>query len=426
MDIVIRNASLLPNPGSGDPPYPGCVHIRGQEIAYVGTQKEPDFPPERTIDADGALVMPGFYDLHTHVAMNILRGYADDLPLQTWLTEDIFPAEAKFTDDMVYWASMGAMCELARAGIVCIADMYDHCDAIARAVSESGMRAVLSRGIVSRGNESWRAKLDEAEELYLNWNGAGRISVWFSPHGQYTNTPQSVAAIGELARKYGTGVHTHVSETKKEHDACIAETGLSPVEFFAREGLMEGPFVGAHCVWVADRDMDIMAEHGAGCAACARSNLKLASGFARLVQMEKRGVPVALGTDGAASNNRLSIMSEMEMASYVQKTIEGDPSVMSAPHMLEMACTTGPKILRQNGGRLEEGLNADIIMLRTDGWRWNPGYNVHSSLVYAAQDPDVAMTIVGGDILFENGRCTFADENEVKDRLKGYAREFDR
>lgn len=420
VDIEIRNAVLLKEPETGKTEH-GCVHVSDGLISYAGPEKRPDNEPARTIDAHGALIMPGFYDLHTHIPMNLLRGYADDLPLQTWLFERIFPAEAKLTDEMVYWASLGAACELVRAGIVCIADMYDHCNSIAQAVHKSGIRAVLSRGIVTRGSETWQDRLDEAESLYLDWNGRGRIKVWFSPHGQYTNTVDSIKDIGILAEKYDTGIHTHISETKKEHEDCIRETGLTPVALYERLGLMDRPFVGAHCVWISDDDMRIMAEHNAACAACVRSNLKLAAGFAPLAKMQRAGVPLALGTDSSASNNRLSVMSEMECASYVQKALEADAAVFSAQDMLFLACTSGPRILGENGGAISEGMNADLIMLSMDGWRWNPGYSIASSVVYAAQDTSVVMTMVGGDILFEKGRCTFCDEEEVKDRLRRFA-----
>ena len=419
-DILIRNAAVMEDPAEGTV-QEGCVAVSDGLIAYVGPEEDAPAEAGRVIDAKGALVMPGFYDMHTHLPMNLLRGYADDLPLQRWLFEKIFPAEAKMTDEMAYWATLGAACELVRAGIVCVADMYDHSNAVARAVEKSGIRAVLSRGVVTRGSESWQDKIDDAEKLYLDWNGRGRIRVWFSPHGQYTNTTESIRAIGRLAEKYASGIHTHISETRKEHEDCIRETGMTPAALYASLGLMDLPFLAAHCVWITDDDIHLMADKGAACAACPRSNLKLGAGFAPLARMRRNGMQVALGTDSAASNNRLSIMSEMECGAYVQKTLERDPAVFPAEEMIVLACDAGPRILGENGGALMPGMNADLIMISMEGWRWNPGYSVQSSLVYAAQDTDVVLTMVGGDVLYESGVCTFVDEEEVKERLRRYA-----
>lgn len=423
MDIEIRGGTLLCVPATGEVIENGSVHVRDGRITYAGPHKAPTFTPERVIDASDTVVMPGLYNLHTHAAMNILRGFSDDCPLQEWLFDHIFPAEEKLTPEMVYWSTMGALCEMARAGIVCFNDMYDFCDSIARATEKSGMRAVLSRGVTSRFGP-WDDKVREAEEFFDKWNGQGRIHVWFAPHAQYTNVDDAVRHLGELAKNHGTGIHAHVSETKKEHEDCIRETGMTPIAYFDSLGLLDVPFIGAHCVWVTDEDIQLMAGKGAVVASCPRSNMKLASGFAPLEKMRKGGVRISLGTDSAASNNRLSIMSEMEAAAYTQKALLGDPAAFTASQMLDIACTQGALALGQNGGTLEAGKNADLILVSRKGMRWLPDYSIPSSLVYAAQDCSVALTMVGGDILFENGQVTFADEEEVAERIALYSQDL--
>lgn len=420
MRLVIENAQLWTN-GAEKVLQPACcIHIEDGIITYAGPQRAPEKTPDRIIDAQDNLIMPGCFDAHSHVAMNLLRGYADGLPLQEWLFDRILPAEEQFTDEMVYWASLAAMCELVRGGTTGFNDMYDHHGAIARAAEKSGMRAVLARGISTIGATEAQVagKLREAEELYLEWNGKGRIRVLFSPHAQYTNTSGSIRAAVDLAQKYHTGIHTHLSETWAEHEQCIRETGKTPAAYFASLGAMDVPFIAAHCVYMTDDDMDIFREHGACVAACVRSNLKLGSGIAPLHKMRSRSVKVALGTDGAASNDRLSMFSEMDTASLLQKGTEKDSSVFPPSEMLEFACTVCCGELDIRSGRLEAGWNADLIIVDRHTIRWNPHWNDLSSLLYSAMDTCVLTTICGGDILYENGAVTFCDEEEVMERLE--------
>lgn len=422
MNLAIRNATLWTN---GDvrelQPHAG-VHIEDGIITYAGPDKDPAWEPDRVIDAHGDLVMPSFFNSHSHVAMNILRGYADGLPLNEWLNEKIFPAEAKLTDEIVYWSSLAAMCELVRGGTTGFNDMYDHIDAIARAASQSGMRAVLARGVVSRFISLPEAldKVKEAEDAYLKWNGQGRIQVFFAPHAQYTSQDIIVRKLGELARHYKTGIHTHLSETQAEHEQCISETGMTPAAYFASLGLMEVPFVAAHGVWMTEDDGLLFAANGACVAACVRSNLKLGSGMAPLDRLRRQGVTLALGTDGAASNNRLSMASEMDVASLLQKGLTGDSSVLGPEEMLDMAASAPDRVFGIRSGRLEPGWNADLIIADNKTIRYNPHWNDLSAFVYSALDTSVRTTICGGDVLYEDGRVTFCDEDEVMRRLDEY------
>ena len=308
----IVDATVITNNDSADVLKNAQIQIEDGLIKYVGsTEHAPDFAAEKVIDAAGDIVMPGFFNTHTHTPMTILRCYADDMALQDWLEKKIFPAEEKLTDEIVYWATLAALCEFAAAGIVGFNEMYSNYDAIMRAVKQSGHRAVLARGIVSFSRAMADEKIAEAVDCYEKYQDSDRINVFFSPHAQYTVDNDTLKRIADLALKYNTGIHSHISETKKEHEECVQTTGKTPLEVYESLGLLDVPFIGAHCVWISDHDMEILKKHNATVASCPRSNLKLASGIAPLDKLLKTSVNVALGTDGASSNNKLSMMSEM-------------------------------------------------------------------------------------------------------------------
>ncbi|HBU12621.1 MAG TPA: N-ethylammeline chlorohydrolase [Clostridiales bacterium] len=423
MKLAIKNASVITN-NDADAVLRGArVHVDDETIAYVGPQEgAPVFAAQREIDAAGRIVMPGFFNAHTHVPMTLFRCYADDLALKEWLYEKIFPAEDKLTDEMVYWASLAALCEFAAAGVVGFNDLYSNCGAIAKAAQKSGLRALLGRGVVSFTEEAADVRIKEAVELHEQYHGTGRIHVCMAPHAQYTVNDATLERVARIARERGMRVHTHVSETKSEHEECVKQTGQTPVALFERLGLLDVPFIGAHCVWVTENDIDILAKHGATVASCPRSNLKLASGIAPLTKMLERGVHVALGTDSAASNNRLSILSEMDLANLLQKGVTGNPRAIPARDSLRLATLNGARAMGEKSGKVEAGWNADLIMVDNGGVRYAPEYDALASVVYAGESGDVCMTIVGGDIIYENGKCLFADVEEIRDRLESYAK----
>jgi len=422
MDYKISNATVITNNGD-EVLYGAQVNIAGGKIAYAGSPEGAgNINCDREIDAGGNIVMPGFFNMHTHIPMTLFRCYADDLALQDWLFKKIFPAEDKLTDDMVYWASLASLVEFAAAGIVGFNEMYSNCDAIMKAVRQSGHKAALSRGVVCFDPEGIELRMRETHEAYEKHHREGKIHVFIAPHAQYTVDNATLERLAECAKKYGTGIHTHVSETRSEHEECIEKTGKTPIALFEELGLLDVPFIGAHCVWVSDDDIDIMAKHNVTVASCPRSNLKLASGIAPLKKMLDKGVNVTLGTDSSASNNKLSVMSEMTFASFLQKGVEGDPELLPAGQSIRLATLNGARALGFNSGVIEKGTDADIIMLDTKGIRYSPRYNPVASVVYAASESDVCMTMVDGEIIYENGKCAFADVDEIKERLEEYAK----
>lgn len=420
--IEIKNATLITNNEQNDVIQDAVIQVKDGKIAYAGkAAAAPEFHAERTIDAHGNAVMPGFVNMHTHVPMTLFRSYADDLDLMTWLNTKIFPAEDKLTEESAYWASMAAMCEMAAAGITAFNEMYFFIDSIARAARESGLRAALSRAVVTPAPGVGERMLAESVELFEKYDGADRLKVFLSPHAQYTVNNGMLKQIAQEAKRLGTGVHMHISETRGEHEGCLKEHGRTPIELCEEMGLLDVPFYAAHCVWVSDHDMERMAKYGVTVLSCPKSNLKLASGIAPLTKMIQAGVKVTLGTDGASSNNKLSMMDEMTYASYLQKGTTYDPETMPAAQALKLATTHGAQALGFGKGTLETGENADMVMIDLSGIRYTPDYDIVSLIVYAGSDADVCMTMVGGDVVYENGAFSFADIKEVKQKISEYA-----
>jgi 5-methylthioadenosine/S-adenosylhomocysteine deaminase len=400
-----------------------AIAVRDGEIAYIGP--EADLPPAYAglpvYEGRGRIAMPGLVNAHTHAAMTLLRGYADDLALHEWLTQMIFPAEARLTDEDVYFGTMLACAEMIRSGTTCFADMYFFMDATARAVAESGMRASLSVGMGSGAGDvdGGRAKLAGALDFCSRWNGqaGGRITTMLAPHAPYTCSTTFIKDVARAARASGLGIHTHVSETAREVTKIVTEYGKSPVEHFEALGVFDVPTLAAHCVAVSERDIDIMAAHGVRVAHNPGSNMKLASGVAPVVDMLAKGIAVGLGTDGAASNNNLDMIEEMRLATLLQKVSTGDPTAMPAAECLTMATMGGARCLglEQLIGSLEVGKRADLILVDHSLPHMEPflAPRATSHMVYASSSSDVSSVIIDGSVVMDERRLTTIDETAI-------------
>ncbi len=377
----------------------------------------------RVVDGRGKLCLPGLVNAHCHAAMTLLRGYADDMLLMPWLTEKIWPLEARLTGEDVYWGTLLACCEMLRAGVTAFADMYFFMDEAARACEEAGIRASLSVGMIgaapdgSVAPDAWD-KLGRAADFCRRWEGAagGRITTMLGPHAPYTCPPAFLRRVGERAAELGVPVHIHLSETREEVERCRAEHGRSPVALAASLGLLEVPLLAAHCVHVDEADMELLAGMRGGVAHNPISNMKLASGVAPVAAMLRAGVPVALGTDGAASTNALGLFEEMRACSLLQKVTTGDPTVVPAARALELATVGGARALGLGDrlGRLAPGRLADLVLLDLAGARLTPLHDPWSLAVYSAQDGDVDTVVVAGRVVVEGGRLLTVDEAEVR------------
>ncbi|MBQ9941517.1 MAG: amidohydrolase [Christensenellaceae bacterium] len=395
----------------------GNVLIRGDEIEYVGLAL-PRIRPDEEIDATGKLLMPGFSNIHTHLPMSLLRGAGEDLPLMDWLTQNIFPLEDKLDDELAYYGTMLSLAEMIKTGTTSIADMYFFCDGIAKAIVESGMRANMSRCVVGQTLEECDSRVQDALAIYDRHHGTGegRLEVGFAVQGEYIAGGEVMAHVAKLAQERDAVFQIHVSETRSEHEACRQRhDGLTPFAYLDSIGALNGRVIAAHCVWISHKDMDLIKDRDVTVASCPKSNLKLGSGVARISDMLARGVKVGLGTDGAASNNQLDIMDEMRYLALLQKGVLRDPSRMSINETLAAATRTGAQAVCKGAGSVAPGKKADLILVDTGDTRFLPRQNSDAHLLYSASSRDICMTMVGGRVLYEDGKLTFCNEQKLKE-----------
>ncbi|MBP3918470.1 MAG: amidohydrolase [Clostridia bacterium] len=380
---------------------------------------------DREISGKNKLLMPALYNCHAHTAMTLFRGYGEDMPLSVWLNDCIFPAEDLLTSDAVYNASMLAAAEMIRCGIVSFSDMYFFSEDTIRAVGETGMKANIARCINCFNPEETKEtdkRFLEALALHKQYHNSfdGRIKMDMSVHAEYTTLPHTIRYVAEAAKALGLHMHVHMSETASEHRECMERNGgKTPAQHFASLGVFDVPTIAAHCVWVTDEDIALMAEKGVFAAHNPVSNLKLGSGIMPLDKMHRAGVRVVLGTDGAASNNRLDILREMNTAALLQKGRDMVCDAMKAADMIPMATVNGAMAQgREDCGKLAAGCRADIILLDMDTPNNIPSYTPVTSVVYSATASDVCMTMADGKILYENGQYTTLDIEMVKHRMR--------
>ncbi len=413
MTVLFEKVAL---PQKGDGWY---VLISGNTIASI-TKERPQGDFDKTVRGEGCLLTPGLCNAHTHTAMTIFRGYGEDLPLQRWLTERIFPAEDRLSERAVYLGSKLAIAEMLAGGVTSFSDMYFFCDATARAVYESGIKANLSRSIVSFDENADPAadeRVLESLALYREWDGEGegRIKIDFSLHAEYTNKAPMVRYMAEQTKKYNTRMQIHLSETEKEHRECIGRHGVTPTAFFLQNGLFEAPVSCAHGVYLTDEDRSILSEAGATVVHNPISNLKLGSGIMPLAKTIASGVRVALGTDGAASNNRLDLLREMQTALLLQKGVSGDPESIKAGDGLRLAAENGYLSQgREDSGRIEVGARADLALYKLTSLPNLPSIDPSVSLAYSASASDTVLSMADGRILYENGVFTTLDVEKLK------------
>ncbi|MHB9134009.1 MAG: amidohydrolase family protein [Armatimonadota bacterium] len=393
-----------------------AIIIADARIIYVGpiAGAPAPHPDDEIIDGYGMVALPGLINTHTHLAMTLFRGAADDLPLMTWLQEKIWPVETHITPDDVYWASLLGIAEQLRNGVTTFADMYWHVEAVADAVRESGIRGCLS-GVVIGVLPDGEAILERAIERVKTFVAEGnpRIIPFFGPHAPYTVPIPMLQRVVEMASELGVGIHTHLSETSSEVQACLDEHGMTPIALMHRIGLFNVPVTAAHCVHPTRGEIDILAENEVGVAHCPSSNMKLGSGIAPVPAFLDAGVTVALGTDGAGSNNTLDVLREVRAAALLHK-VGGDPTAVSAAQALHMATRGGAAALHLSElGSLQVGKLADIILVNFDQPHLSPSGRVVSDLVYAAYGRDVDTVIVHGKVLLRGGKHTTLDVERI-------------
>ena len=407
-DVVIKGVEII-NKKDNDL---FNIGISGNKIAYIGTE---DIVGTKIISGAKHIAIPGMVNAHTHAAMTLLRSYADDMRLMDWLENKIWPVEAHMHKDDIYWGTMLAVVEMIKSGTTTFADMYVAMDKVAEAVEETGIRASLSRGLIGVVADG-ENKLQENIQLFKDWHGKanGRIQIMLGPHAPYTCPPEYLKKVISAAQNLGSEIHMHLAETETEVHNCIKETGLTPIALMDKLGMFEAGTLAAHCVHVTTADMQIMAKKHVRVAHNPQSNLKLASGIAPVNEMLNQGIIVALGTDGASSNNNLDMLEEARLAAFIHKNQTGDPTVIPASTALEMATVNGAKALGlQDLGEIEIGQKADIVLYDMDKPYWYPRYDRTSLFIYAANSSDADTVIVDGKVIMEKGQFLNIDTEKV-------------
>jgi 5-methylthioadenosine/S-adenosylhomocysteine deaminase len=422
IDTLVTAAHVLTMDGSDRVFSPGAVAIKGGAIVAVGTPSDLSsrYAPKQTIARPRAVVLPGLVNTHTHAAMNLLRGIADDRPLMEWLTKFIFPAEGKnVSPSFVRAGTLLACAEMVRGGTTTFADMYYFESDVAAAVDACGLRGVLG--------ETWLDfpvpdHKDLAESIAMTraflekWKGHPRVIAAVAPHAPFTNSKESLLAARDLAKEFGAPLLIHLSETKDEQKQIADKYGTTPAKWLEAIGFLGPNVLAAHGVWLDAEDLTLLAKRQVGLAHNPESNMKLASGVAPVAAARAAGIAVGLGTDGVAgSNNDLDMWEAMDFAGKLAKVSSGDPTVLPAKDLLRMATIEGARAMKLDAkiGSLEPGKRADLVAVDLGGVRTSPVWDLRSTLVYAAKESDVTLTMVEGKVLWDGTRVTTLDEARV-------------
>ncbi|WP_135365834.1 amidohydrolase [Halosimplex halophilum] len=412
-DSTVERADVLVDRETGDI----------AEVAEPGTVDAAE-----TLDASDGLVVPGLVNAHTHVAMTLLRGYADDKPLDAWLQEDIWPVEAELTaDDIEAGAELGVV-EMIKSGTTAFSDMYFHVDRIADAVERAGVRAVLGHTAVTVGkdDEDARADLRRSLDVAREFDGAadGRITTTFQPHSLTTVGEEYLREFVPEARDAGLAIHFHANETENEVDPIVDEHGVRPLEYADDLGLLGEDTYVAHGVHVDETEIELLADTGTGVAHCPASNMKLASGMAPVQRLREAGVTVGIGTDGAASNNDLDAFDEVRDAAMIGKLAADDAGAVPAEAAVEMVTRGSADLLGFDSGRVEAGANADLAVVDLSAPHLTPAHDPVSHLAYAVRGSDVRHTVCDGDVLMRDREVLTLDEAAVRERASEHARDL--
>lgn len=410
--ILLKNAEvLLPNGTVAKKD----ISIQDSEILFVGPAPL-EWQPDSVIDCNDQLAIPGFVNTHTHAAMTLFRSYADDMLLMDWLQKKIWPAEANLTDDDIYWGTMLSIAEMFKSGTTAFADMYFAMNRVAEAVADTGIRAVLARGMAGIAPTGEKA-LQESKEFFQQYHQAaeGRITVMLGPHAPYTCPPDYLRKVVALSQELGAEIHIHLSETAGEVAECNAKYGKSPIALMDELGILDCGVLAAHCVHLSTEDIVLMKNKNVRVAHNPGSNMKLASGIAPVIQLLDAGICVGLGTDGAASNNNQDMLEELRLATLLQKVHTQDPLAIPAIQAVQMATTAGAKALGlgNSTGQLKPGMKADITLFDMHAPHWYPRHDKVSILTYAATASDVNTVLINGKVVMQNRILTTIDEEKV-------------
>lgn len=426
-DLIIKNGMILTMDPKDTVVENGMIGVKNDRITYVGAGVEASGHALKVVDAKGGIIMPGLVNGHTHAAMSLFRGLADDLPLMDWLNHYIFPSESRMDAGFVHTGTLLACAEMILSGTTTFCDMYLFEDETAKAAKEAGMRCLAGEVLYDFPSPNY-GSLENGFEytrfLLEKWKDDPLISIAVEPHAPYTCSPELLQKANEIALKNKAPLVIHLAETRHEIAEILEKYGKSPLAHLDSLGILGPHLIADHCVFVDEEEMDLMARNRVKAVHNPESNMKLASGVAPVPAMLKKGITVGLGTDGCASNNDLDLFSEMDTAAKLHKVSAMDPTVMDAKTVLRMATLEGAKVLgmEEITGSLEMGKKADVIVVNTSKPHLTPLYNACSHLVYAAKGSDVIHSVINGRMVMENRTLLTLDLEAVLEKAKEKAR----
>ena len=407
----------------------GFIAIKDRKISQIGKATKTSIKARKTLDVQGKVALPGLINCHTHVAMTLFRGIAEDKPFDEWWRETIWPLEQKLKRSHIYDGALLGCLEIIKSGTTCFADMYFYEDAVAEAVKKSGLRAVLAPGIIEAGNSKiGRKMLQEAIKVARKYHGyaEGRVNIRLGPHTAYTCSPELLKEVRKAASKLKIGLHIHLAESQSMAKAVRENSGLTETELLEKVDFLLSDVLAAHCIHLSKKDMQIIKRHGVKAAYNPVANMKLASGVPKIHDLLELGVTVGIGTDGAACNNSFDMFESMKFAALLQKSYYADPTVLPAEKVLRMATIEGAKALGLENiiGSLEVGKKADLILINFEKPHLTPIHDFYANLVYSAHGSDVDTVIVDGEILMENRKVKTLNESEVIKKAQKTARDL--
>lgn len=419
MGIVLKNILALLPEDDRDVIRETDIYIEGSRIVSVGKRPE-GFSEDRVIDGKDRLAIPGLVNCHTHSYMSFMRNVADDLSFMDWLFGTIDLIEQQMTDEDTYWGACLAIIEMMKSGTTCFNDMQMNIHQTTRAVKESGMRAVISRGLVGSGNdEAGRMRLNQAYEERDAAADCDRLTFMLGPHAPYTCDDGFMRIVSEEAKKNNMRIHVHLSESESEIEQIKEKYHCTPIEMAEKNGLFDVPAVAAHCVQITESDMDILRKKNVSVVTNPASNMKLGNGFAPVPEMLEKGINVCIGTDGAASNNSLNLFHEMSLLALIHKGVAKTPQCISAKETIRIATINGAKALglEKEIGSIEEGKKADIAILNLNTPSLTPRNNLIAGLSYSANGSEVETVIIDGKITMEERKILTMDEELVYKKI---------
>lgn len=421
MNILIQNANLIIHKDDSTPEViKGSICTIKDEIVAVG--KVPaDFVPDKIIEGEDKLVIPGLINAHNHAYMSVFRNMADDLPFGEWLFDNILPKEDKMKDEDAYWGAMLSIAEMLRSGTTCFSDMMIHKYQTTKAVADSGIRAVISRGLVGNGDdEAGRTRINQALDDINKYKDHPRLTFMIAPHAPYSTDAEFLKICAKTAKEQGVGIHIHLSEAQKEFDDIMSEHGVTPTKYVESTGLFEVPTLAAHCVRLTPEDMDILKKNNVSVVSNPVSNMKLGNGFAKIKELLSKGVNVCIGTDGPASNNTQNLIHEMSVMALIHKGVNNDAVSVSASDVFNMATINGAKALGLSDkiGSIKVGKKADLVIMDLKNPQFYPRQNLISALCYSANGSEVETVIVDGQIVMENKLLKNIDLELVYDNIE--------